>query len=90
MDLSIYIDMIMKELQQSNYYTELDDRKLENIITQYLYDEYDRAIEELQFEADIKHSKNTVEENQYYKSRLVDIKSKMISLVREISKSKKD
>lgn len=90
MDLTIYVDAIMHKLKDANYYSELDEVELRRSIESYLVSEYNDRVALLQLEVDMETAKGRISDMDYYRSKLTDIKSYMISLTREIGKIKKD
>jgi len=90
MDLRIYVDAVMQKLEDANYYSEIEKVELRFIIEKRLKEEYNDRIALLNLEVDMETSKGTLKDSDYYRSKLNEIKSYMITLTREIGQIKKD
>jgi len=90
MDLDIYVEAIMLKLEDAKYYSELSEDELKQSIDKYLTNEYNDRIALLQLEVDLENARGTIKDADFYRSKLTSIKSYIISLTRELSKSTKD
>ena len=90
MDLSIYVDAIMQKLKDDKVYSEIEEKELQRIIEDHLTNEYKDRVALLQLEMDLEDSKGNIRDVDYYRSKLTEIKSYIISLTRELYKSKKE
>lgn len=90
MDLSIYVDAIMQKLMQANYYSEIEERELKSRIEKYLLNEYNDRISLLQLQIDLENAQGKIKDMDFYRSKLTDIKSYMVTLTREVGKVSKD
>lgn len=90
MDLSVYVEAIMQKLDQSNYYSEIEESELKYNIQTYLMNEYNEKVALLQLEIDAENSQGRTKDTEFYRKKLTDIKSHMIFLTREVGKISKD
>tara|TARA_R100000951_G_scaffold106508_1_gene101146 strand:- start:830 stop:1102 length:273 start_codon:yes stop_codon:yes gene_type:complete len=90
MDLTIYVDAVMQKLEDAKYYSEIEKVELRFIINKYLKNEYNDRIALLNLEVDMEQAKGTLRDSDYYRTKLNEIKSYMITLTREIGQIKKD
>ena len=90
MDLSIYVDAVMQKLKDAKFYSEMEEQEVKKSIEMYLVNEYNDKVELLQLEADMENSRGKIRDIDYYKSKLTEIKSYIITLTRELSKTSKD
>jgi hypothetical protein len=90
MDLKIYVDNVMYKLEDANYYSEIEKIELRFVIEKHLREEYNDRIALLNLEVDMETAKGTLKDNDYYRSKLNEIKSYMITLTRELSQANKD
>ena len=90
MDLSVYVDAVMQKLEDAKYYSEIEKVELRFIIEKYLKDEYNDRIALLNLEVDMETAKGNLKDMDYYRNKVNDIKSHMITLTRELGQIKKD
>lgn len=90
MDLRVYVDAVMQKLEDAQYYSEIEKVELRFIIDKYLRDAYNDRVDLLNLEVDMETAKGTLKDMEFYRSKLTDIKSHVISLTRELSQTKKD
>lgn len=86
MDLKVYVDAIIQKLIDANYYSEVEEADLRYIIEKHLTKEYNDRIALLNLEIDIENSKGKLKDMDYYRSKVTDIKSHLISITREIGR----
>lgn len=87
MDFSIYVETILSNLQDSGMYSELDSYDIKIIIEKHLKQEYNKKVEAAAFEYDISIAKGSVQKEEQLRKKFADIKSEMIGIVRELSKT---
>lgn len=90
MDLNIYVDAIMQKLIDAKFYSEVEEYDLRKTISKYLTDEYNEKVELLQLQVDMENMKGSIKDVEYYRTKLTEIKSHIISLTRELGKTHKD
>jgi len=90
MDLRVYVDAVMQKLEDAKYYSEIEKVELRFIIEKYLKDEYNDRIALLNLEVDMETAKGNLKDMDYYRNKVNDIKSHMITLTRELGQIKKD
>lgn len=88
MDFSVYIESIIQKMKDANYYTEVKEDKLKAELELYLTKEYNKRVEKAAFEYDIAKAKGQPQDIDFVKERLSEIKIEIISLIRELSKTK--
>ena len=88
MDFSIYIDSIIEKLRTANYYSEIEESDLRWQMEEYLRKEYNKRVEIAAFKYDMAQANKDPQTMDEVKLTLAGIKSEIISLVRELSKSK--
>jgi len=89
MDLRVYVDAVMQKLEDANYYSEIEKDELRFIIHKYLKDEYNDRIALLNLEADMETAKGNIKDVEYYKNKVNEIKSHMITMTRELGQINK-
>lgn len=86
MDLKIYVDAIIQKLHDANCYSEVGEPDMRLIIEKYLTKEYNDRIAILNLQIDIESSQGVLKDMEYYRSKVTDIKSHIITLTREVGK----
>lgn len=89
MDLTVYVDSVMYKLEDAQYYSEIEKVELRFIIKKYLTEEYNDRIALLNLEVDMENAKGSLKDSDYYRTKLNEIKSYLITLTRELSQVKK-
>lgn len=77
----------MDKLKDSGCYFEVSEAEARNAIEKYLNKEYRYKIEIASFDYDIAESKGKEQDADHLKTVFTDIKSEMISVIREISRT---
>lgn len=90
MDLSIYVDAVMQKLKQANMYCEMEEIEVRNTIEQYFVSEYNDRVAVLQLQLDMDNAKGKMVDRDYYRQKMTEIKSYMLTLTREVGKISKD
>ncbi len=90
MDLKIYVDTIIQKLTDANYYSEVEEDSLRHTIEKFLTKEYNDRIAILNLEIDLENSRGKLKDMEFYRSKVTDIKSYLITLTREIGKTSID
>lgn len=86
MELRIYVDAVMQKLKDANYYTELKEYELRPIVEQYLRSEYNDRVALLNLEIDMTNARGEALDPEFYRSKLTDITSYIITLTRELGR----
>ena len=87
MDFTIYVETIISKLEDAGYYSEIDVEELKDSIEEYLTVEYNKKIEIASFDYDMSRSKGSPQDLELLQERFSIIKSEMVSIVREISRT---
>ena len=90
MDLSIYVDAIVQKMKDVGFYSEIEEKELRFIIEKYLRNEYNDRVALLNLEIDLNNQRGDIKDREYYRSKITDIKSHIITLTRELGKISKD
>jgi len=87
MDFNLYVENIMEKLKDSGCYFEISEDEVREAIGKHLDKEYKYKIEMASFDYDIAESKGEEQDINHLKTVFTDIKSEMISVIREISRT---
>ena len=88
MDFSIYIESIMDKMKNVGFYSEIEEKELKNQLEKYLKEEYNKKIEIAGFKYDLSVSNGNPHSVDQVKAALAEIKTEMITLIRELSRTK--
>lgn len=88
MDFSIYIENIIDKMRNVGYYTEIDEKELKIQLDKYLKEEYNKKIEVAGFKYDLSVNNGEPQSIDEVKKALAEIKTEMITLIRELSRTK--
>lgn len=88
MDFSIYIESIIDKMQSAGFYSEIEEDDLRHQIELYLKREYNKRVELAAFEYDLSQASGKPQSVEEVKSTLAGIKSEIISIIRDLSKTK--
>lgn len=87
MDFSIYIESIVDKMKKAGFYSEVEEKELKKQIERYLKEEYNKRVEVAGFKYDLSISNGQPQSMEDVKTALAEIKTEMISLIRELSRT---
>ena len=78
----------MDKLKTANFYSEIEEDDLRYQLEEYLRTEYNKRVEVAAFEYDMAEANKNPQSMDEVKLKLAGIKNEIISIVRELSKTK--
>ena len=90
MELSIYVDTIIHKFKNAKYYSEIEESEIRFVVEKYLRNEYNDRVVLLNLEIDMANARGEVKDIAFYRTKLTEIKSHIITLTRELGKTSLD